>query len=319
MTHPVTRVLALLELLQSRPGLTGRELARRLDVDERTLRRYAARLTDLGIPVEAARGRYGGYRLLPGYRLPPLMLTDDEAVAVVLGLLAGERLGLATSSPAAATALAKLERMLPAGLRDRVRSVRDTIAFTVPARPAAAAGADVLLTLGAAVRSRTRVVLRYRSWSGAESERDVDPYGIVFHAGRWYLRAHDHHRAERRTFRLDRVLSATAAAESFTPPEGLDPTAEVVEGLATTPYTWEVEVVLRATLAEARREVPAAVATLAETSDGVVLRARAESLAGVARMLAGTGLPFEVRRPDELRTELAALAARLAAAARPGQ
>lgn len=98
MEHPVSRILALLELLQARPGLTGAEIAERLDVDVRTVRRYAARLAELGIPVRAERGRYGGYRLLPGYRLPPLMLTGDEAASVVLGLLAGRRSGLSVGS-----------------------------------------------------------------------------------------------------------------------------------------------------------------------------------------------------------------------------
>ncbi|MFD0346850.1 helix-turn-helix transcriptional regulator [Kitasatospora aburaviensis] len=113
MDHPVSRVLALLELLQARPGLTGAELAERLGVDERTVRRYVARLVDLGIPVRADRGRYGGYRLLPGFRLPPLMLTGDEAASVVLGLLAGRRSGLAVGEQAAESALAKIQRVLP--------------------------------------------------------------------------------------------------------------------------------------------------------------------------------------------------------------
>src|SRR5215216_5704574 len=105
------RVLALLEVLQAAPGLTGPDLAARLEVDERTIRRYAARLSELGVPVQAERGRHGGYRLLPGYKLPPLMLTDDEAVAVVLGLLVGARLGLPGAGD---TALTKIQRVLPA-------------------------------------------------------------------------------------------------------------------------------------------------------------------------------------------------------------
>src|SRR6266508_1954166 len=134
------RVLALLELLQADHELTGPELARRLGVDERTVRRYAGRL------VEGRRGRHGGYRLLPGYRLPPLMLTDDEAVAVVLGLLAGERLGLSTGD----SALAKIWRVLPAPLQERAEAVRRTFGFAAPARQGAAPAAGVLLSLGEA-------------------------------------------------------------------------------------------------------------------------------------------------------------------------
>jgi biotin operon repressor len=139
VSHPTTRVLAMLELLQARRQLSGAELAAGLGVDQRTVRRYALRLADLGIPVTAERGRYGGYRLLPGYRLPPLMLTDDEAAAVVIGLLAAERLGqpVAGITPA----LAKIQRVLPAALSERVAALRQTLGLTQHQRkPAAAAG-----------------------------------------------------------------------------------------------------------------------------------------------------------------------------------
>src|SRR3954468_8699965 len=105
MPQSTARLLAMLEVLQAQPGVTGPELARRLGVDERTVRRYAAGLADMGLPVQAERGRHGGYRLLPGYKLPPLMLSDDEAVAVLLGLVAGERLGLTTDAAARESAL----------------------------------------------------------------------------------------------------------------------------------------------------------------------------------------------------------------------
>ena len=128
MSHPTIRVLAMLELLQARRQLSGAELAAGLGVDQRTVRRYALRLADLGIPVTAERGRYGGYRLLPGYRLPPLMLTDDEAAAVVIGLLAAERLGQPVAG--LSTALAKIQRVLPAALSERVAALRQTLDFT---------------------------------------------------------------------------------------------------------------------------------------------------------------------------------------------
>jgi predicted DNA-binding transcriptional regulator YafY len=127
VSHPTIRVLAMLELLQGRRQLSGAELAAGLGVDQRTVRRYALRLADLGIPVTAERGRYGGYRLLPGYRLPPLMLTDDEAAAVVIGLLAAERLGQPVAG--ISTALAKIQRVLPAALGERVAALRQTLGF----------------------------------------------------------------------------------------------------------------------------------------------------------------------------------------------
>jgi predicted DNA-binding transcriptional regulator YafY len=155
VSHPTTRVLAMLELLQARRQLSGAELAAGLGVDQRTVRRYALRLADLGIPVTAERGRYGGYRLLPGYRLPPLMLTDDEAAAVVIGLLAAERLG----QPVAGihTALAKIQRVLPATLSERVAALRQTLGFTQRHfRPAAGSGAVLSLAQAPGQHQRVR-------------------------------------------------------------------------------------------------------------------------------------------------------------------
>jgi predicted DNA-binding transcriptional regulator YafY len=312
VSHPAARVLGMLELLQSQHRLTGTDLADRLGVNERTVRRYASTLVDLGIPVIAARGRYGGYRLSPGYKLPPLMLTDDEAVAVVLGLLAAERLGLATEARATASALAKLNRVLPAALAERLSAVREGLGFTLRRREGAAGpAATTLLVLGGAVRVRRRVRLAYRSWRGETSVRDLDPYGLVFHAGRWYVTGRDHLRGELRTFRLDRIDSVEGGTEGFSVPDGFDPTAHVMRSLARVPYAWDVEVLLETDLTEARRRIPASVGELSEEAGGVLVRARAEHLDGMARLLAGLGWPFTIRRPDELRTALAAHAARL--------
>ncbi len=296
----------MLELLQAHHRMSGPELARRLEVDERTVRRYAARLDDLGVPVLAERGRHGGYRLMPGYKLPPLMLTDDEATAVVLGLLTGRRVGL--PGQATESALAKVQRVLPAALRDRVQALQDTLGFTLAARDAAAPATEALLTLAAATREHRRVRLRYRSWSGDTSERDLDPYGLVFHSGRWYVTGHDHRSGETRTFRVDRVDSAEPRPATFDTPAGLDPVQHVTRSLARVPYAHEVEVLLETTLTEARRRVPASVATLTETGGGVLLSTRAEHLDGMARILAGLGWPFTVRRPDALRDHVRDLA-----------
>lgn len=296
----------MLELLQANHRMGGRELARRLGVDERTVRRYAARLEDLGVPVAAERGRHGGYRLMPGYKLPPLMLTDDEATAVVLGLLAGRRMGL--PGQATESALAKVQRVLPAALRDRVQALRDTLGFTLAARDAAAPDTGAVLTLAEAARERRRVRLRYRSWQGAETERDLDPYGLVFHSGRWYVMGHDHRSGEIRTFRVDRVTAAEPGTARFEDPGDIDPVQHVTRSLARVPYTHEVEVLLETTLAEARRRIPATTATLTEETGGVVMSTRAERLDGMARMLAGLGFPFVVRRPDELRGHVRDLA-----------
>ncbi|RFS82552.1 YafY family transcriptional regulator [Actinomadura spongiicola] len=304
----------MLELLQANHRMRGGDLARRLGVDERTVRRYATRLEDLGVPVVSERGRHGGYRLMPGYKLPPLMFTDDEATAVVLGLLAGRRIGL--PGQATESALAKVRRVLPAAIRDRVQALQETLEFTAPARGAARDGAApgtdpdmrTVLTLAAAARERRRVRLRYRSWRGTETGRDLDSYGLVFHSGRWYVTGHDHRSGEIRTFRVDRVVSAEPGAVRYEIPDGVDAVQHVTRSLARVPWTHEVEVVLETTLAEARRRIPATVATLTEDGGGVVMTARAERLDGMARMLAGLGFPFAVRRPDELRGHVRDLA-----------
>jgi predicted DNA-binding transcriptional regulator YafY len=308
MTEPTTRVLAMLELLQAHRRMGGAELANRLGVDERTVRRYALKLTELGIPVQADRGRYGGYRLMPGYRLPPLMLTEDEAVDVVLGLMAGERLGL---SAGPGTALAKVERVLPDRLRERLRGLRERLDFTLMPAEGTTAAAATVLTLGHAAHVRRRVRMTYRSWRGEHTERELDPYGLVFHSRRWYVTGHDHRSGEVRTFRLDRVLAVEPEDVTFEDPGDFDPVRHVISSLAAVPYAHEVEVLLETSLAEAGRRVPPSVATLTEVPGGVLLVSRAERLDGMAALLAGLGWPFVVHAPAELRTAVRDLAAAL--------
>ena len=319
MTRPTARVLALLELLQAGGQRTLGDLAARLGVDERTVRRYAEHLADLGIPVQAQRGRYGGYRLLPGYKLPPLMLTDDEAVALALGLRAAERAGFATLDQAAtASALAKVSRVLPAALRQRLDDLMATAQFTSPAHGAAPAGADTLLTLASAAQAQRTVAIAYTAWDGRQSQRELDVYGLVFHSGRWYATGFDHARDDVRTFRLDRITSVTQGEGSYDVPADFDATTRIVSGIAEVAWSHEVSVVLRTTLAEARERLPPSVGRLSQHDDGVLLETRAERLDGMARMLAGLGWDFEVVTPDALRDEILALSRQLQAAAARG-
>lgn len=315
MYHPTTRLLTILELLQSRSQLSATDLARRLEVDGRTVRRYVTMLQDMGIPVEAVHGRYGGYRLRPGYKLPPLMFTEEEALAVTLGLLAARRLGLATTAPAIEGALAKVERVLPLAVAERIRALQDSIGFTQPVRPAAPAAGDFLLTLSAAAQRQQRVWLRYRAGDGAESEREVDPYGVVFHAGRWYLAGLDQRSGGTRVFRIDRVLQVDPRDEAFQRPADFDAAAHVARSLAGVPWGLEIEVLFETTLAEARSVVPAHIADLEETDGGVLLRTQTDELRGAARSIASIGVsigcPFVVVRPPELREEVHRLAAEL--------
>ncbi len=292
---------------------SGAEIARRLEVDRRTVRRYIAALQALGIPVRSERGVAGGYRLGPGFRLPPLMLREEEAVAVVLGLAAAGRLGLGPDAPRE-LALGKLRRVLPAALRQRVDALDHVLAFTLTATTAtgeAAPGAR-LLDLAEAVHRRRRLALRYRASDGAPSRREVSPHGLVAHAGRWYLVAHDHGRDAARTFRVDRIDDAARLATAAAPaPEGFDAAEHVTRAFARLPWQWEVEVLLDLPVADARRRVPPTLAELEGESDGTRLTMRADDLDFAAAILAGLRCAFTIRRPPELAGHVRALAGRL--------
>lgn len=201
-------------------------------------------------------------------------------------------------------------------LADRLAALQDSIGFTLPHRAdAPRPAADTLLALATAVRSQVPVDIDYRSWRGAGSSRKLDPYGLVFHAGRWYVAGHDHRSGEIRTFRVDRVTAVTPGTGTFVPPDGFDPVGHVSRSLAGVPYAWEVAVLLDMDPARARRRIPPSVAELSGTTYGTLLRARAERLDGMAHLLAGLGCPFTVLRPDELRIAVASHAAQLAESA----
>ena len=313
MASPTSRLLELLELLQTRPLATGREIADRLGIDARTARRYVGVLQELGIPVEGQRGVGGGYRIRPGYRLPPLMLGDEEAVVVVLGLLATRGSGSDGSAAAVDGALAKINRVLPATLRRQVEALEETLAFT-RTRSAAPADAAAVLLLADAIRRRRRIEIAYRTFAGDESERELSPYGLVVHSGRWYLAAFDHSRDDLRTFRVDRMSRTTLAeAAALEPPADFDAVAYVSRSLASVPWDWEVEVLLDLAVDEAARRIPATLAEVVDDPEGTLLRMRVDSLDWMASVLAGLGCGFTIRRPDELRASLRALAERLVA------
>src|SRR5579883_3236015 len=311
MHFPTTRVLTVLELLQSRQQISGPELATRLEVDVRTVRRYIVMLQDLGIPVEAMRGRYGTYRLRPGFKLPPLMFTDDEALGLTLGLLAARKIGLLAAAPAVEGALAKIERVLPAALRERVRAVQETLTFDFTPADAAPSH-DIVGTLCAAALQQRRVTLRYRAYGSAETERDLDPYGLVYRSGFWYVAGYCHLRDDLRTFRLDRIIQATIQNTMFTRPADFDCLAFVLRSISNTPNTWRDEVLLHTSHAEAQRIVPPAFATLDQDEHGVLMHCYVEHLDWMAYQLVNLCCPLHVRQPAELREELERLAARVA-------
>jgi predicted DNA-binding transcriptional regulator YafY len=317
MRAPTARLLELLELLQTRPLTTGREIAAALDVDPRTVRRYIEALQELGIPVEGQRGVGGGYRVRPGYRLPPLMLSEDEAVVVVLGLVAARREGLDGERGSVDGALAKVHRVLPDTLRRKAEALEATLAFTRAARQGAPVAGESVLLIADAIRRRRRIRTEYRTHAGEHSRRELSPHGLVFHAGRWYLAAFDHLRDALRTFRVDRMSSIALLREAaVAAPAGFDAAEHVSSSLAQVPWGHEVEVVLDLPLDEARRRLPRTLATLAETDEGTLLRMQVGSLEWMASVLAGLGCGFEIRSPDELRQHVRELARRLADLAR---
>ena len=209
MGNPTSRVLAVLELLQSGSGLGGAELARRVGVDRRTVRRYITHLVQLGVPVQAERGRDGGYALRPGYKLPPMMFTAEEALALAVGLHAAGELGLSGITPAIASTQAKLERVMPANLRRRMADIAQTVSLDL-GRPYTSGNGAALLGLSAAARAQQRVLMHYRSADQQETQREVDVYGLAYRGGTWYAVGHCHLRRDLRSFRLDRVLDVQA-------------------------------------------------------------------------------------------------------------
>jgi predicted DNA-binding transcriptional regulator YafY len=327
MARPTGRVLTLLELLQSGGTRTMTELADRLGVDGRTVRRYVDHLIDLGVPVESVRGRYGGYRLAPGYRLPPLMLNDDEALAVLLGLVAGRRAGLMTQADTASeTAAVKIRRVLPEHLARKLDTVLDSLAFTAPPGQFATPQTGILLTVADAVRHRRPISIRYTARDDRRSERTLHPYGIVTHSGRWYVTGTDPDIGQDRTFRLDRIADARTLPGEFEPPAGLDPAQRVLSGLATAAYRHEVTLRIQGTVEQIRARLPASIASVHEAAPAegadpdaepwLRVELRAERLDWLPPLLASLDRPFVIERPDELRDLVSALADRLAASAR---
>jgi predicted DNA-binding transcriptional regulator YafY len=327
MARPTGRVLALLELLQSGGIRTVAELADRLGVEGRTVRRYVDHLIDLDVPVESVRGRYGGYRLASGYRMPPLMLSDDEALAVLLGLIAGRRTGLMTATGTASeTAAAKIRRVLPNRLAVRLESVVESLAFAGPPGDFAAPETPVLLSIADAVSHHRPVSIRYSAADGRRSERTFHAYGLVAHSGRWYVTGVDPDVGENRTFRLDRIADARTLPGSFEVPAGFDPAQRVLSGLAQAPYRHQVTLRIYATVEQIRGRLPASVANIeGSPSDPDAdpqarcwrrVELRAERLDWLPAVLASLDRPFVIERPEELRALVTALADRLATSAR---
>ncbi len=297
---PTTRVLAVLELLQAHGQVSGAEIAARLEVDVRTVRRYIAMLEEMGIPVLAERGRAGGYALVAGFKLPPMMFSEDEALALSVGLLGARSLGLERAAPALASAQAKLERTMPALLRERLRAVAETVQLDVR-HATTGAGGTALGILSVAARAQERVHLGYVDAAGSVSQRHIDPYGLAFHGGGWYVIAYCHLRADLRSFRLDRIDTLAPLGRRFERPRGFDALAYLVRSVATLPRAVAIEVLLKTTLASAQAQFFDTIGVFEQVEDGVVMHNQSDDIDWFARQLAALPFGFEIRKPVELR------------------
>ena len=297
----------MLEILQSRPGLTGPELAARLETDVRTVRRYVSKLQDVGIPIESHPGRHGGYRLRAGYKLPPLIFDEHEAAAIVLGLLASPWLEIEQSQAAVQGALSKITRVLPTAARDRVLAMSSVMVLSSH-RDETKPDASLLMLLADAVHGLHCVHLTYLSEGGVSTRRTVEPYGLVGRYGRWYLVGFCRLRVDFRTFRLDRIREARPIDEQFTRKKDFDFRAYALEHLTTSTINWTLVVVFTASMARVREMIPASLGTLTETPGGIRLDWPIDDIDYGARYLLGRGIPFTVQGPPELRTALRKLA-----------
>ncbi len=307
MYHPTSRVLTVLELLQARPSITGPELAARLEMDVRTVRRYIMHLQDVGIPIEATIGRHGGYRLRPGFKLPPLIFTEEEATAIMLGLLASSWLALEQSSVAVEGALAKVSRVLPKQARERLQAVSSHLVL-YPQNQQARPDASLLIDLSGAIQASQRVLIDYSSHHKEHTRRKIEPYGITGWRGRWYVGGYCCLRRDYRVFRLDRIQQVQILSETFEKTDDFDYEAFIKREYNT---GVPVEVEFQADLATMQQRISERYGTLTPTPDGILFQGKADELEGMARYLMLLNLPFVIHNPPELREALRRLGERM--------
>jgi len=319
MLETSARLLRLLSLLQTPRDWTGSELAERLDVSTRTVRNDVERLRSLGYPVHATRGAVGGYRLGAGAALPPLLLDDEEAVAVTVGLRTAAGGSIAGVEETSLRALAKLEQVLPARLRRRVNALQT---YTVPVprdSPGPTVDAGVLTLLAAACRDHEGLRFDYRDHKGSATLRAVEPHRLVNWGRRWYLVAWDTGRGDWRTFRVDRIEPRTPNGPRFTPrelPEG-DVAAYVSRRVSAAAWRYHARVTVHAPAASVAERISPAVGTVEAIDDhSCILATGADSIDTLAVYLGMLGTDFTVTEPPELVTHLRELSERYARATR---
>ena len=318
MLQATVRVLRLLTILQARRSWSGADLASRLEVTHRTLRRDVDCLRSLGYPVQSTSGTAGGYSLEPGALLLPLMLDDDEAVAVAVALHIAAASTVAGMEDASQRAMAKLERVLPERLRRRSKSLRSALIRLAEAGPTVELGA--VSTLAAACSGNRGVEFGYRDHGGAESKRSVEPHRIVHMDRRWYLVAWDTARQDWRTFRVDRIAPPIAATAHFTPRAAPDDDLAryITRAVSSAPYEHAVRVVLHAPIERMRPRIAPSEGLLEAVDAGSCrLTLGTNSFETTAVWLARLDADFEVEEPAELVNQVRRLGARLARACDP--
>jgi predicted DNA-binding transcriptional regulator YafY len=315
-----TRLLRLLTLLQTRSHWAGPDLAERLQVHPRTLRRDVDRLRQLGYPVQASSGVAGGYAFRAGQALPPLMLEDDEALAVSIALRTATAGAVGGIEEPALRALVKLEQAMPAHLRRRVDALRSAILPMDQAGPVV--DASLLATLASACRDQLRLAFSYADGRGRSTERRVEPQGLAHTGHRWYLVAWDPMRSDWRTFRIDRMVGAPTVGTHFTPrtsPDGGDLKSYVARSLAGTPYPEQARIVLHAPRSELACRIPPSAGVLKELDEGrCLLEGAAHALDFLAYWLMALPVDFEVLAPEALKAKLRAAGERAMRCTGPG-
>jgi predicted DNA-binding transcriptional regulator YafY len=314
MLNTSARLLRLLTLLQTRRDWSGAGLAERLEVSTRTVRNDIERLRELGYPVHGTPGIAGGYRLGAGASLPPLLLDDEEAVAVAVGVRTAAGGTVAGIEEASVRALAKLEQVLPSHLRRRVSALQSV---TVPyGSTGPRVDPDILAVIAGACRDSERLRFRYQSYDGTSSRRMVEPHRLVHTGRRWYLLAWDVDREDWRTFRVDRIEPRITTDRRFEP---RDPPAEDIAAFVTesvsSPYRYQARIVLHAPLTEVAERVPLTTGTLEPIDDrSCLLRTWSDWLGGIAVYVAMIGVEFTIIEPPELVEQVRELAGRFARA-----
>lgn len=305
------RLLKLLGLLEGRIDWTAEELAARLEVTTRTIRRDITRLRTLGYPVEAMAGPGGGYRLGAGGKLPPLLLDDEEALAVALGLRVSATSAVGGLEDASLSAMAKLEHVLPPRLRNRLEDVSEATTSTlVGARTEV--DHSSLSVVATTIRKQERMRCRYVDSEGRVTERHIEPTRLVHTGRRWYLVAFDLDRDDWRTFRLDRVSEPSPTGMRAKPRRGPDPVELVQRGITIDAWKIPASVILQMSASRAERLISPTVGTLEPVDDATCrLIIGADEMAWLARYLLSLPVRFDVEEPEELRAELASIGAEL--------